>query len=99
TSSSYWDISMLAALCQRGRIVALPYCLRSFRATPGSWGDRLHRQMSPFDLLFFSMGMRLGLIRLASLVPCSHSERTELLWLTIQNLFRANRQRPWDYQA
>jgi hypothetical protein len=98
-NAAYWEIPFLAALCGHGRIVALPECLREYRAQNASEGDRIHRGSSRYDLFMLSLWARLVLIRCAVQLPVPLPERVSLLGITLGNLFRANLQRPWDPQA
>ena len=98
-NAAYWEIPFLAALCGHGRIVALPVCLREYRAQNASEGDRIHRGSSRYDLFVLSLWARLALIRCAVQLPVPLPERLSLLGTTLGNLFRANLQRPWDPQS
>jgi glycosyltransferase involved in cell wall biosynthesis len=95
-SSAWWEMPVLTEISAYGRIVAIPICLRSKRSSSSSDGWRTYQQASPFDLFILGARMKLVLTRSVWRLPLPPRERMELLKVTLDNLFRANFQRPFD---
>jgi hypothetical protein len=94
--SAWWEMPVLTALSGQGRIVAISGCPRGKRSSSSSDGWRTYLTTSPFDLFILGMWTKLGLIRSAGRLPVPVQQRIGLLQLTLQNMFRANLQRPYD---
>jgi glycosyltransferase involved in cell wall biosynthesis len=97
--AAFWEIPVLAALSRHGRIVALPDCLRGYRVSGASDGDRIHQGTSSFDLFVLGMRVKLSLLYCALRARLPFHERLDLVRTTVENLLRANFRRPWDYQT
>ncbi len=94
-----WEMDVLTTLSGRGRIVALPDCLRSYRLASASVGRQIGESVSSFDLLILGMRMKLILLRRALRMPLGRLERITLLGTAAGNLFRANFRQPYDHRT
>jgi hypothetical protein len=86
-AGAWFEMLILTALCRFGRVVALPACLRGYRISSTSVGQRIVQAASPFRLLLITLSVRLAVIRHAWAISLPPNERRELLTLTIRNLF------------
>lgn len=94
-----WEMDVLTTLSARGRIVALPDCLRSYRLASASVGKQIGESVSSFDLLVLGMRMKLILLHRALRMPIGRLERISLLGTAAGNLFRANFRQPYDHRT
>jgi glycosyltransferase involved in cell wall biosynthesis len=94
-----WEMDVLTTLSGKGRIVALPDCLRSYRLASSSVGKQIGESVSSFDLLVLGLRMKLLLLRKALRQPAGRLERVGLLATTGGNLFRANFRQPYDHRT
>ena len=94
-----WEMDVLTELSARGRIVALPDGLRSYRLASASVGKQIGESVSSFDLLLLGMRMKLILLRRALHQPAGRLERVLLMSTTVANLFRANFRQPYDHRT
>lgn len=94
-----WEMPTLTTVCGYGRIVALPECLRAYRAalTAGQ-GQRISLESSPFDLMLLGLGLKWDLLRAAWRAPLPLRERGTLLRVALDNLLRANFSQPLDFR-
>jgi len=93
-----WEIDMLTALSLRGRIVALPQALRTYRTSPGSAAHRMGRTVSSFDLLLIGVETRLTLIGRALRASGSLRDRRRLVAAALSNFFRPAFRRRFDHR-
>jgi hypothetical protein len=94
-----WEMDVLTTLSGRGRVVALPECLRSYRLASASVGKQIGESVSSFDLLLLGMRMKLSLGKKALKQPAGRLERAMLLATVAGNLFRANFRQPYDHRT
>lgn len=89
---------ILAEVATRGRIVALPECLRSYRENPASsWHADVDR-LGPWDLLLVNLDMKLRILRIALRAPLPLRQRLELACLCLGNFFRQPCSVPSSYK-
>lgn len=93
----WWETDVTTALCLKGRIVALPDALRSYRLAVVTAGTGLSTPFSTFDLYRIGLRMKLVLIGRAFRAPGSLPARLRLVGTAAANLFRANLGQPYDH--
>lgn len=93
----WWETDVTTALCLKGRIVALPGTLRSYRLAVVTAGTGLSTSMSTFDLYRIGLRMKLILISRAARAPGPFPARMRLAATAVANLFRANLGQPYDH--
>lgn len=94
-----WEIDMLTALSTRGRIVALPQALRTYRSSPESAARQMGRSVSPFDLWLLDMETKLTLLTRAVRGPGSTRERARLGATTLGNFSRKTFRNRFDHRT
>lgn len=93
----WWETDVTTALCLKGRIVALPEALRSYRLAVVTAGTGLATSVSTFDLYRIGLRMKLILIGRAARAPGPLTARVRLVATAAGNLFRANLGQPYDH--
>ena len=93
----WWETDVTTALCLKGRIVALPEVLRSYRLAVVTAGTGLSTSVSTFDLYRIGLGIKLILIARAARAPGRLIARIRLVATAFGNLFRANLGQPYDH--
>jgi glycosyltransferase involved in cell wall biosynthesis len=93
----WWETDVTTALCLRGRIVALPNALRSYRLAVHTAGTGMSTSFSTFDLYRIGLRIKLILIGRATRAPGSLTARLRLVGTAVANLFRANLGQPYDH--
>jgi glycosyltransferase involved in cell wall biosynthesis len=94
-----WEIKMLTALSTRGRIVALPRALRTYRSSPESAARQMGRSVSPFVLLLIDMETKFTLLVRAVRSPGSVPERVRLGATALGNFSRKTFRRRFDHRT
>lgn len=94
-----WEADVLTALSGFGRVVALPDCLRSYRLSTVSVGQRIGEVVSSFDLLVLGIELKLFLLRRAMAIPMPAGERMGVVATALANLLRANFRQPYDQRV
>lgn len=90
---------MLTALSTRGRIVALPQALRTYRSSPESAARQMGRSVSPLDLWLIDMETKLTLHTRAVRGPGSTRERARLGATTLGNFSRKTFRNRFDHRT
>lgn len=94
-----WEINTLTALSSRGRIVALPRALRTYRSSPGSAARQMGRSVSPFDLFLLDIETKLTLLVRALGTPASIAERARLASTALGNFSRTTFRQRFDHRV
>jgi glycosyltransferase involved in cell wall biosynthesis len=94
-----WEINMLTALSARGRIVALPRPLRTYRSSPESAARQMGRSVSPFDLWLLDTETKLTLLSRAVRSPGSTLERLRLAAVALGNFARKTFRSRFDHRT
>lgn len=94
-----WEINTLTALSARGRIVALPQALRTYRSSPESAARQMGRSVSPFDLWLLDMETKITLLLRALRSPGSIPERARLGATALGNFSRKTFRNRFDHRT
>ena len=94
-----WEINMLTALSARGRIVALPQTLRTYRSSPESAARQMGRSVSPFELWLLDMETKLTLLVRAVRSPYPIRERLRLGATAMGNFSRKTFRNRFDHRT
>lgn len=94
-----WEINLLTTLATRGRVVALPQALRTYRSSPDSAARQMGRSVSPFDLFLLELETKLTLLARAMLAPGTPKDRTRLTAAAAANLPGNTFRRRFDHRT
>lgn len=94
-----WEINLLTTLALRGRIVALPRTLRTYRSSPESAARLMGRSVSPFDLALLDLETKLALLGRAVRAPGTAPERVLLAATAAGNFGSSTFRRRFDHRV
>jgi hypothetical protein len=93
-----WEIDVLTSVACRGRLVALPEPLRSYRSSASSTARQMGRSVSPFDVLLIDLEAKLTLFLRALAAPGGAADRLRLAGTALGNFTRNTFRRRFDYR-
>lgn len=93
-----WEIDVLTTMACRGRLVALPEALRTYRSAASSTARQMGRSVSPFDVLLLDLETKLVLLLRALGAPGGVADRLGLAGTALGNFTRNTFRRRFDYR-